>query len=82
MAPTGFRPPSADGTDRVLALRAIIDAKGHALPNPPRCHGYANCCGCPVCALREQRFRAARSEASYLRYIGFDEQPEEERVAA
>ncbi len=47
--------PAADGTDRVIALEAIIDAKGNKLPAPPVCHGYANCCRCPVCLLREER---------------------------
>lgn len=48
------RPPEYPG-DRVLALEAIIDAKGRKLPTPPACHGYANCCVCPPCLLREQK---------------------------
>jgi HNH endonuclease len=49
-----FRPPAADGSDRLLALRAMVDAKGHAI-KPPCCTGYANCCRCPVCKLREDK---------------------------
>lgn len=41
--------------DRVLAHEARMEAKGTAPPKPPRCHGYANCCRCPVCLLRERR---------------------------
>lgn len=47
-SPADFRPPELPH-DRVLALRAVIDAKGDALPKPPVCHGYANCCSCPAC---------------------------------
>ncbi len=49
-----FREPEIPG-DRVLALEAIMDAKGNKLPGPPRCHGYANCCTCPTCQLRADR---------------------------
>jgi len=48
------RPPEHPA-DRVLALETVMDAKGLKLPAPPRCHGYANCCGCPVCSLRESK---------------------------
>lgn len=41
--------------DRVLALRTVMEAKGDALPEPPRCHGYSTCCRCPRCKLRERR---------------------------
>jgi hypothetical protein len=51
---TGFDPPSTDASDRVLALRAMVDAKGRDI-SPPCCMGYANCCPCPVCKLREGR---------------------------
>ncbi|HYJ20828.1 MAG TPA: hypothetical protein VEW07_02250 [Solirubrobacterales bacterium] len=76
-----FDPPADDGSDRVLALEAMVDAKGRAV-KPPRCHGYANCCGCPVCLLREKQLRAGLSEAGYLRYIGFDNEPAKEQIAA
>lgn len=46
--PADFRPPEHPG-DRVIALEAVIDAKGHKLPSPPVCHGKANCCHCPGC---------------------------------
>jgi hypothetical protein len=76
-----FDPPSTDASDRVLALRAMVDAKGHTI-KPPCCVGYANCCGCPVCKLRERKFRAGLSEEGYLRYIGFDNEPAKEQIAA
>jgi hypothetical protein len=52
--PTGFDPPSTDASDRILALRAVVDAKGHTMKSP-RCLGYANCCHCLVCKLREEK---------------------------
>jgi hypothetical protein len=45
----------SEPADRLIALEAVIDARGHALPLPPVCHGYSNCCGCPVCLLRQQK---------------------------
>lgn len=45
--------------DRVLALRAAMEAKGDALPKPPVCHGYANCCRCPACEPSKHRKRRA-----------------------
>jgi hypothetical protein len=45
--------------DRVLALRAVIEAKGDALPKPPICHGYSNCCCCPACEPSKHRKRRA-----------------------
>lgn len=68
--------------DRVVALEALMEAKGTAKPKPPVCHGYRNCCGCPVCQRRENKLRARLSEDEYLRYIGFDDQTEEELLAA
>lgn len=53
-APSDYRPPEFPD-DRVLALEAVIDAKGNKLPTPPTCSGYANCCNCPVCLRRAQR---------------------------
>lgn len=41
--------------DRVIALEAMMEAKGAAPPKPPVCHGYANCCHCPACLLRERQ---------------------------
>jgi hypothetical protein len=43
--------------DRLLALRAVMEAKGDALPRPPICHGKANCCRCPACEpkIRQRR---------------------------
>ena len=52
LLPSDFDPPSADVSDRVLALRAVIDAKGQTLPTPDVCHGYENCCQCPACQWR------------------------------
>jgi hypothetical protein len=49
-----FREPDLPG-DRVLALEAVLDAKGNKLPTPAVCHGYANGCGCPPCLQRSQR---------------------------
>lgn len=49
-----FRPPEFPD-DRVLALEAVIVAKGLKLPSPPVCHGYTNCCKCPPCLLRADR---------------------------
>ena len=59
--PGDFRPPAADLSDRVVALRAMIEAKGNALPTPPICHGKANGCMCPICApgLYRRKERAA-----------------------
>jgi hypothetical protein len=54
--PTDFRPPELPG-DRVLALEAIIDAKGQKLPGPPVCHGKANCCACPACEPSKHKRR-------------------------
>lgn len=48
MKPDDFRPPEEPG-DRVIALEAVLDAKGQKLPSPPVCHGKANCCICPAC---------------------------------
>jgi len=56
-------PETGEIPDRVLALRAMMEAKGSALPEPPRCHGYANCCRCPVCLRREQRGHGERLAA-------------------
>jgi len=53
-AASDFRPPEFPA-DRVLALEAVLDAKGQKLPSPSRCLGYANCCTCPVCSLRESK---------------------------
>jgi hypothetical protein len=41
--------------DRVVALEAMMEAKGTAPPKPPVCHGYACCCHCPACLLRERQ---------------------------
>lgn len=49
-----FRPPEFPN-DRVLALEAVIAAKGNKLPAPPACHGYRNCCRCPICLRRAQQ---------------------------
>jgi hypothetical protein len=52
MQPTDFDPPLPDGSDTREALLAKAEARG-ALERvrPPICHGYANCCRCPVCQL-------------------------------
>ncbi len=68
--------------DRVVALEAMMEAKGIARPKPPRCLGYANCCHCPICQRRERDLRTRLSNEEYLYYIGFDDQPEEEFMAA
>jgi hypothetical protein len=49
-----FREPEFPA-DRVIALEAIIDAKGQKPPSPPCCMGYANCCRCPACQLGPRR---------------------------
>ncbi len=68
--------------DRVIALEAMMEAKGTAAPKPPRCLGYANCCRCSICQRREGELRSRLSEAEYLQHIGFEDQPEEEPLAA
>lgn len=68
--------------DRVVALEAMMEAKGTPPPKPPRCLDYANCCHCPACQRREDRLRARLFGADYLQHIGFDDQPEEELLAA
>lgn len=55
MNESDFRPPEPE--DRATALLAAIEARGDALPKPPRCHGYANCCECPVCRLPARKRR-------------------------
>lgn len=59
-APEDFDPPSTDASDHVLALRAVIDAKGATPPKPPVCHGFANCCKCPACLLGPRRLPRSR----------------------
>lgn len=55
-----FAPPSTDGSDRIVALLAAIDAKGLTSPKPPVCHGFANCCKCPACLLGPRRLPRSR----------------------
>jgi hypothetical protein len=55
-SPADFRSP-IQPDDRVLVLETLLDAKGNALPKPPVCHGYVNCCTCPPCTLRANRGR-------------------------
>jgi hypothetical protein len=47
-----FRPLESE--DRLTALLAVADARGE-VTEKPRCLGYANCCGCPVCLLGPRR---------------------------
>lgn len=47
-SPADFRSP-IEPDDRVLLLETLIEIKGYAPPKPPVCHGYINCCRCPVC---------------------------------
>jgi hypothetical protein len=60
--PSDYRAPEFPA-DRVLALEAVIDAKGNKLPAPPICHGYANGCGCPPCLVRSKQGAASLAAA-------------------
>jgi hypothetical protein len=57
-----FEPPSADGFDRFFALKAYRETAGELdhIAEPPRCHGYANCCHCPACEQRAKSRSARR----------------------